>query len=248
MVTWGALSALMMFVTTVGMFYTLRLLLGIAEAGLLPGAILYLTYWYPAHRRGRVIAAFMAALPLAGALGGPLSGWIMRQMAGVNGWTGWQWRFLLEGMPTILVGLFVRWYLDDRIQDARWLTEREKTLLSGNMVADNKTASHNSFGSALKDLQVWIFCAIYFGILLGVAATSFWLPAIISSTGVTDSFHIGLIGMIPYGTAIAGMVVFGKSADRFCERRWHMVLPMVVGGAGFAVVAIGGSPILVIGA
>lgn len=246
MVTWGVLSSAMMFITTPFTFYTLRLLLGIAEAGLLPGAILYLTYWYPAHRRGQIVAAFMAALPIAGALGGPLSGWIMRQMVGVNGWAGWQWLFLLEGLPTILVGLFVFWYLDDRVQHAKWLTESEKALLGENITADSKSAAHSSFASAIRDPQVWIFCTIYFAILLGVAAMSFWLPAIIGSTGVKDSFHIGLIGMVPYCTAIFGMLIFGKSADRFRERRWHMVLPLILGAAGLATIAVGGSPVFVI--
>jgi sugar phosphate permease len=241
MVTWGALCALMMFVSTPTMFYGFRLLLGVAEAGLLPGAILYLTYWYPARRRGQIIASFMAAVPFAGAVGGPLSGFIMRQMAGVHGWTGWQWLFLLEGLPTVVVGIFVFFYLDDHIRDAKWLSENDKKLLADNVAEDGKSASHSSMWSAVRDIQLWTFCAIYFGILLGLAALSFWLPAIISSTGVKDSFHIGLLSIIPYGSAIVGMVLFGRSADARRERRWHMVLPLAVGAAGFAMIGIGGS-------
>ncbi|TCG05532.1 MFS transporter [Paraburkholderia steynii] len=241
MITWGTLCALMMFVSTPTMFYGFRLLLGVAEAGLLPGAILYLTYWYPARRRGQIIASFMAAVPFAGAMGGPLSGYIMRQMSGVNGWTGWQWLFLLEGLPTVVIGLFVFFYLDDHVRDAKWLSASEKTILAENVTEDGKTASHTSMWSAVRDMQLWTFCAIYFGILLGLAALSFWLPAIISSIGVKDNFHIGLLSMIPYGTSIVGMVLFGRRADARQERRWHMVSPLVIGAAGFSIIALGGN-------
>jgi MFS family permease len=247
MITWGSLCVLMMFVNTPTMFYAFRLFLGVAEAGLLPGAILYLTYWYPSHRRGQIISSFMAAVPFAGAMGGPLSGYIMRQMSGVNGWTGWQWLFLLEGLPTVAVGLFALFYLDDNIGDAKWLSAPDKKVLSDNIAEDGRSATHSSMWSAVRDLQLWTFCAIYFGILLGLAALSFWLPAIISSTGVKDSFHIGLLSMIPYGAAILGMVFFGRHADARRERRWHMVIPLVVGAAGFAIIAVGGSPLYVIG-
>jgi sugar phosphate permease len=247
MITWGLLCALMMFVNTPTMFYMFRLLLGVAEAGLLPGAILYLTYWYPSRRRGQVIASFMAAVPFAGAMGGPLSGYIMRQMNGINGWTGWQWLFLLEGLPTVAVGLFALFYLDDNIGDAKWLSAPDKKVLSDNISEDRRSATHSSMWSAVKDLQLWTFCAIYFGILLGLAALSFWLPTIISSTGVKDSFHIGILSMIPYGAAILGMVLFGRHADARRERRWHMVIPLLVGAAGFAIIAVGGSPLYVIG-
>ncbi|RQV69637.1 MFS transporter [Burkholderia cenocepacia] len=247
MITWGSLCALMMFVSSPTMFYAFRLLLGVAEAGLLPGAILYLTYWYPARRRGQIIASFMAAVPFAGAVGGPLSGYILRQMSGVNGWAGWQWLFLLEGLPTVVVGLFVLFYLDDHIRDAKWLGENEKKILADNITEDGKSASHSSMLSAVRDPQLWTFCAIYFGILLGLAALSFWLPAIISSTGVKDSFHIGLLSMIPYGAAIVGMVLFGRHADARRERRWHMVVPLTVGAVGFSLIATGGSPVVVMG-
>ncbi|MEI5996316.1 MFS transporter [Paraburkholderia bengalensis] len=246
MVTWGTLSVLMMFVKTPAMFYVLRLLLGIAEAGLLPGVILYLTYWYPAHRRGQVVAAFTAGLPLSGVLGGPISGWIMRQMAGVHGWAGWQWLFLLEGLPTVLIGVFVFWYLDDRIERAKWLSDSEKLLLSANIAEDTKDVSHTSLLGVFKDPQIWIFCVIYFNILLGVTAIAFWLPAIIQSTGVKDTFHIGLLGLIPYGTAIVAMVSFGRSADRNRERRWHMVIPMIISALGFSLIGYGGSQVIVI--
>jgi MFS family permease len=247
MITWGLLCALMMFANTPTMFYMFRLLLGVAEAGLLPGAILYLTYWYPSRRRGQVIASFMAAVPFAGAMGGPLSGYIMRQMNGINGWTGWQWLFLLEGLPTVAVGLFALFYLDDNIGDAKWLSAPDKKVLSDNISEDRRSATHSSMWSAVKDIQLWTFCAIYFGILLGLAALSFWLPTIISSTGVKDSFHIGILSMIPYGAAILGMVLFGRHADARRERRWHMVIPLLVGAAGFAIIAVGGSPLYVIG-
>lgn len=245
MISWGVMCVLMMLVKTPTMFYTFRFLLGTAEAGLLPGVILYLTYWYPARRRGQITAAFMTGVPLAGLIGGPLSGWIMRDMAGLNGLAGWQWVFLLEGSPTILVGLFVRWYLRDGPKAADWLNAEEKTILVSNIAEENRNSSHSSLLGALKDSRIWIFCAIDFGILLGLAAMSFWLPTIISSTGVKDSFHIGLLSMIPYGIAVVSMVLVGRHADSMRERRWHMVVPLIIAAGGFVTLAIGGSPVVV---
>ncbi len=137
MITWGIISALTMFITTPTMFYVMRFLLGVAEAGFFPGIILYLTYWYPAHRRGRMTTLFMTAIALSGLIGGPVSGWIMKNFDGTNGWHGWQWLFLLEGIPSIVVGILVLIMLDDRIAKAKWLTAEERDLLERNIVADN---------------------------------------------------------------------------------------------------------------
>src|SRR6516225_6427446 len=137
MISWGILSAAMMFVSSPTMFYVMRFLLGVAEAGFLPGIILYLTYWYRAQRRGRVTALFMTAIALAGVIGGPISGWILREMAGVSGLAGWQWMFLLEGIPLILVGFIVLFYLDDRIAKAHWLTPGDKSILERNIASED---------------------------------------------------------------------------------------------------------------
>ncbi|SOY86332.1 MFS transporter [Cupriavidus taiwanensis] len=232
MITWGAISAAMMFVTTPTMFYVLRFLLGIAEAGFFPGIILYLTYWYPANRRGRTTTFFMTAIALSGVIGGPLSGWIMQSFDGHNGWSGWQWMFLLEGIPSILVGLWVLAYLDDRIAHAKWLTAEEKALLERNIASDNAHKEDAPIRTVLASPRVWLMSAIYFCFVMGLYGVSFWLPTIIKQTGVKGALDIGLLTAIPYGCAVVGMVLMAYSADRSGERRWHIALPALAGALG----------------
>ncbi|BDB23365.1 MFS transporter [Cupriavidus sp. P-10] len=232
MITWGAISAAMMFVTTPTMFYVLRFLLGIAEAGFFPGIILYLTYWYPANRRGRTTTFFMTAIALSGVIGGPLSGWIMQNFDGHNGWAGWQWMFLLEGVPSILVGLWVLAYLDDRIAHARWLTAEEKALLERNIAAEDAHKEDPPIRTVLFSPRVWLMSAIYFCFVMGLYGVSFWLPTIIKQTGVKSALDIGLLTAIPYGCAVIGMVLVAYSADRSGERRWHIAIPALLGSFG----------------
>ncbi|UDM49736.1 MFS transporter [Cupriavidus sp. MP-37] len=232
MITWGAISAAMMFVTTPTMFYVLRFLLGIAEAGFFPGIILYLTYWYPANRRGRTTTFFMTAIALSGVIGGPLSGWIMQSFDGHNGWAGWQWMFLLEGIPSILVGLWVLAYLDDRIAHARWLSAEEKALLERNIASENAHKEDPPVRTVLSSPRVWLMSAIYFCFVMGLYGVSFWLPTIIKQTGVKGALDIGLLTAIPYGCAVVGMVLVAYSADRSGERRWHIALPALAGALG----------------
>ncbi|WP_434033071.1 MFS transporter [Cupriavidus sp. a3] len=232
MITWGAISAAMMFVTTPTMFYVLRFLLGIAEAGFFPGIILYLTYWYPANRRGRTTAYFMTAIALSGVIGGPLSGWIMQSFDGHNGWAGWQWMFLLEGVPSILVGLWVLAYLDDRIARAKWLTAEEKSLLESNIANEDAQKEDPPIRTVLFSPRVWLMSAIYFCFVMGLYGVSFWLPTIIKQTGVKSALDIGLLTAIPYGCAVVGMVLVAYSADRSGERRWHIAVPALLGALG----------------
>ncbi|WP_427312738.1 MFS transporter [Cupriavidus sp. H39] len=232
MITWGAISAAMMFVTTPTMFYVLRFLLGIAEAGFFPGIILYLTYWYPANRRGRTTTFFMTAIALSGVIGGPLSGWIMQSFDGHNGWAGWQWMFLLEGIPSILVGLWVLAYLDDRIAHAKWLSAEEKALLERNIASENAHKEDPPIRTVLSSPRVWLMSAIYFCFVMGLYGVSFWLPTIIKQTGVKGALDIGLLTAIPYGCAVIGMVLVAYSADRSGERRWHIALPALAGSVG----------------
>ena len=232
MITWGVISAAMMFVTTPTMFYVLRFLLGIAEAGFFPGIILYLTYWYPANRRGRTTTFFMTAIALSGVIGGPLSGWAMQAFDGHNGWAGWQWMFLLEGIPSILVGLVVLAYLDDRIAHARWLSDDEKALLQRNIASEDAHKEDPPIGTVLSSPRVWLMSAIYFCFVMGLYGVSFWLPTIIKQTGVKGALDIGLLTAIPYGCAVVGMVVVAFSADRSGERRWHIAIPAVLGALG----------------
>ncbi|MBN3725487.1 MFS transporter [Burkholderia sp. Ac-20379] len=232
MITWGLISAAMMFVTTPAMFYVMRFLLGIAEAGFFPGVILYLTYWYPANRRGRMTTFFMTAIALSGVIGGPVSGYILKSFHGVNGWAGWQWLFLIEGIPSIIVGVLVLIWLEDRIAGASWLTDEEKALLARNVQAEEALKDDAPVGRVLASPRVWLMALIYFSFVMGLYGVGFWLPTIIKSTGVTDSFAIGLLSAIPYAAAVVGMILIARSADRRRERRWHVAIPAALGAIG----------------
>ena len=232
MITWGVISALMMLVTTPTMFYVMRFLLGAAEAGFFPGIILYLTYWYPAERRGRVTATFMTAVALSGVIGGPLSGYIMKNMSGMHGLAGWQWMFLLEGIPSVLIGIAVLFLLDDRISHAKWLTDAEKVLLQRNIKAEEGKKEDLPIFQALTSGRVWLMGLIYFSFVMGLYGISFWLPTIIKATGVKDVLDISLLTAIPYGFAVVAMVLVGRSADRHQERRWHVAIPGLLGALG----------------
>lgn len=238
MISWGVISAAMMFVTTPAMFYVMRFLLGLAEAGFFPGIILYLTYWYPAQRRGRTTTFFMTAIALSGVIGGPISGWAMKAFAGVYGLAGWQWMFLIEGIPSIIVGIFVLAYLDDRINHAKWLTDEEKALLARNIAAEDADKEDPPIGTVLASPRVWLMSLIYFTFVMGLYGVSFWLPTLIKQTGVADPFSVGLLTAIPYGAAVVAMVLVARSADRLRERRWHIAIPAVVGAVGLVLSAV----------
>jgi len=240
MVTWGLISAGMMFVESATSFYILRFFLGMAEAGFFPGIILYLTYWYPAARRARMIALFMSAIALSGVIGGPLSGWIMQSFAGTYGLKGWQWLFLLEGLPSVAIGIATFFYLDDRIAHAKWLTPEEKELLERNIVIENATKQDLSIREVFSDKRVWLMSLIYFSFVMGLYGVSFWLPSIIKATGVKDAFQIGMLTAIPYGSAVLAMIVVSRSADRLRERRWHIAIPAVLGAIGLVLSAVWG--------
>ena len=232
MVTWGLVSILTMFVTTPTMFYVMRFLLGLCEAGFFPGIILYLTYWYPAHRRGRMTTWFMTAIALSGVIGGPVSGWILKAFDGANGWQGWQWLFLLEGLPSVIVGVLVFFVLDDRIGNAKWLTEEERALLERNIAAEDATKEDPPLMTVLTSARVLVMSLTYFSFVMGLYGVSFWLPTIIKATGVKDALTIGLLSAIPFAAAVIGMVLVAKSADHARERRWHIAVPAAIGALG----------------
>jgi D-galactonate transporter len=232
MISWGIISALTMFISTPAMFYVMRFLLGAAEAGFFPGIILYLTYWFPAKRRGRMTTLFMTAIALSGLIGGPISGWIMKNFDGVHGWHGWQWLLLLEGIPSIVVGLFVLAMLDDRIAKAKWLSQDERELLARNIAADNVEKEDPPIRKILSSPRVWLMSLIYFSFVMGLYGVSFWLPTIIKSMGVSDALQVGLLSAIPYGAAVIGMLITARSADRSGERRWHIAIPAFIGAIG----------------
>ncbi|MGN6232512.1 MAG: MFS transporter [Trinickia sp.] len=242
MLTWAAISACFIFVKTPTAFYALRFLLGIAEAGFAPGVILYLTYWYPSERRAKALSIFFMAIPLAGIFGGPLSGWIMHSLQGTLSLTGWKWLFLLEAVPSLVLGVVILLYLDDGIAGAKWLTDAEKRLLARNVQGDDthKTA-HGSIKAFIGDRRLWLLAAIYFCVVLGQYGLTFWLPTIIRKAGVSDPLWVGLFTAIPYLCAIVALPLIGMSADRLRERRFHLAIPMLVAVAGFATLPMLGS-------
>jgi MFS family permease len=242
MVTWGLVSALFMFTTTPALFYTLRFALGVAEAGFFPGIILYLTYWYPSDRRVRMIALFMLAVPIAGMVGSPLSGWVMDTFAGVFGWAGWQWLFLVEALPAIAMGIAVIAYLDNGVSSATWLSGEEKAILIRNLDADRAAVPvHVSMAPLFRDRRLWLLCAIYFCYVMGHYGLTFWLPVLIQTAGVEGATEIGVITAMPYIASIIVMIFVGRSADVHRERRWHTALPMIAGAIGMTLSAAVGS-------
>lgn len=238
MITWGIISGLMMFVKTAFWFYVLRFSLGVAEAGFFPGIILYLTYWYPAQRRARVVASFMTAIAITGVVGGPLSGWIMKSFAGTYGLAGWQWLFIIEAIPSIVIGVIVLFYLDDGIRASRWLNDDEKTLLEQNIALDRRDKQHMSVWKTLSNAWVLLFALIYFCISMGLYGISFWLPQIIKNTGVTDPLNVGLLTAIPYGCAAIAMNLMSRSSDLRGERRWHFSIAAAAGAVGLIISAL----------
>ncbi|WP_216070920.1 MFS transporter [Acinetobacter oleivorans] len=230
MITWGILSGCFAFVQTEWQFYTLRFLLGVAEAGLAPGLLLYLTYWFPSYRRARMTVLWFIAIPISGMIGGPLSGLIMDRMSGVHGWFGWQWMFLIEAIPTVVVGLLVLAVLKDSVQDANWLTQDEKNLVKQELAQDNQhKEGHGSVKEFVADKRLWLLAGIYFCVVMGQYAITFWLPTLIRNSGISDNWHIGLLTSLPYMCAIMVMLLAGRSGDHFQERRWHLIIPMCAG-------------------
>jgi MFS family permease len=232
LVLWGLTSASMMFVRNAGMFYGLRFLLGVFEAGFAPGMIFYLTYWYGPARMARAIAIVMIAGPLSGVVGGPLSSWAMTAFAGTAGLAGWQWMFLIEGLPCVVLGVVAWFALVDRPEEARWLSADEKRTLAESL--GNVPARHHSFRQVARDPRVYLMAAAYFCIICGIYVVNFWLPTILKADGVTDTRQIGLYSTLPYLAAVAGMVLAGRSSDRARERRWHSALPALAAGIALA--------------
>ncbi len=241
MITWGLLSGAMAFVHTPLSFYIVRFLLGVAEAGFIPGVLLYLTYWYPARRRGRITAIFLTAIPMASIFGGPLSGWILNKVSGAYGLSGWQWLFLIETIPSVILGIVTLFYLDNRVATAKWLDEDEKRIVARNVASEEEEKEDLSqLSAAFKTPRVWLLGLIYFGIVSGIYLNSFWVPTIIKQTGVSDPFTIGLLTAIPYIAAVVAMIAVNASADRTRERRWHTLVPCLATAAGFALTAWAG--------
>ena len=234
-----------MFVTSPTMFYTIRFLLGVAEAGFFPGIVLYLTYWFPAQRRSRMNALFMIGIPIAGVIGGPLSGYILNALNGVHGWAGWQWLFMLEAIPSLILGVVTLFYLPDSIGASKWLTEAEKKMLEENIAKDGSGKADHSLAKVFGNSKVWLMAAIYFCCMMGLYGVSFYLPTLVKAAGVKDPLDVGLLTAIPYGCAVVAMLLNARSADRMRERRWHFAIASALGGLGLLLSTIYGSNVVI---
>jgi D-galactonate transporter len=246
LVTWGIISGCTALVHTPFEFYAMRFLLGVAESGFFPGMILYLTYWFPSHRRARVVAILLTGSAISGIVGGPISGFILRYFAGVLGVAGWQWLFVLEAIPAVVLGVVVLCSFDDRVADAKWLTAEDKAVVVAEISEEASTKTHHTTLSVFTSARIWLMGTIYFGIEMGSYAIGFWLPTMIRQTGVKDSFDIGLRTMVPYSVALVSMIWVGRHSDKTRERRWHVAVPCIVAAVGFALCTLGnGNPLLV---
>ncbi|WP_306287125.1 MFS transporter [Pseudomonas sp. MD195_PC81_125] len=239
MITWGTLSTCLLFVTTPTQFYTLRLFTGAAEAGFFPGVVLYLSQWFPTFRRGRIMALFMSAIPVSGLLGSPFSGWILNHFAaGQGGLAGWQWMFLLQGIPTVILGALAYFLLSDSFANAKWLSPHERAVLEADQPKTwrtNRKPPPTRCSRYSRIRRSGRFGLIYFCIQSGVYAINFWLPSIIKNLGFSDNLVIGWLSAIPYLLAAVFMLLVGRSADLRKERRWHLVVPMLMGALGLLI-------------
>jgi sugar phosphate permease len=239
-ILWGLTSTATMLVTTPAWFYVLRFLLGAFEAGLVPGAVLYMTYWFPSRRRARMVGLFTAAIPIAGVLGGPVSGLIMGTMGGRLGLANWQWLFLIEGTPSIIVGLLTFVVLADRPSQARWLTETQRRLVLADLEADNREAGPRQHGlkGALKNPLVWLLTVIQFCLTSAIPTVGFWGPTIIEGLGVDSNVTIGWLFAVPNLIAVISLIVVSRHSDRTLERRFHAALPCLVCAIGLASIGV----------
>ncbi len=245
-IVWGPLSAMFNCTDAELTFYVLRFLLGACEAGFFPGIILYLTYWFPGSRRTKVIALFMTAIAISNVIGAPVSGAIMQYMQGMGGLRGWEWLFLLEGMPSVVVGALVFVFLPNGPKSATWLNEKEQNFIVQQVSLDDAAKTQlgkgHSLMDAFSDFRVWALALVYFSGVVCLYAINFWMPTIIQELGIDkkDIFKVGLLSMIPWGIAAAFMVVWGSHSDRTGERRWHVAGALLIGMSGLVGLALVG--------
>lgn len=233
MLTWGVISACMVFVKTPTMFYLMRFLLGAAEAGFAPAIMYLLTLWFPARYRGRAMSIYVMGAPLSFVLGGPISGFILHAFGSGSHFLAWQWLFLIEALPAIVLAFVVFVWLDDDVSKANWLTEAERDLVQTDLRAENATKiDHRSVRAFLGSGKLWVFCAIFFCLIMGLYALGFWMPSLIKRSGVTDPLTIGLYTVVPNLCAAAALYVSNRGADRSARRRMYFAASMVVGAIG----------------
>ena len=240
MISWGIIASCMMFVEGTHSFYAMRLLLGISEAGFFPGIILYLTYWFPSQERARAVAKFMTATAIAGVVGAELSR-VLLQLEGKFGLHGWQWLFLIEGLPTILLGVSVLFVLKNHPDDAEWLSDQEKKFLDGELERDRKeggASEKENLGDAFRTPLVWVLAGVFLLNQLGIYTISLWMPLILQGIlhlgGAAGAARVDRFGALPYLAAAIMTVAIGWSSDRTGERRWHVAGCLLLGCAGFA--------------
>ncbi len=250
MIVWGIVSAAMMFIKSVTVFYVMRFALGAAEAGFFPGVILYLTYWYPAQERARTVALFATAAVIAGIVGSPLSGLIL-QLNGAGGLAGWQWLFLLEGIPAVLMGIVVLLVLPDRPHKASWLSAEEKAwvqLRLDEAAGRSKVQVHHRLADALTSGRVWLLALLYFLLNVGGYGYEMWLPSIIRGFAERSYAVIGLINAVPYLVAAVAMLLASRHSDKTGERRWHVAIGAMGSALGFGLAGTLKDPLLAIAA
>ncbi|HMN70765.1 MAG TPA: MFS transporter [Rhodoblastus sp.] len=249
MITWGIVSAAMAFVQGATSFYILRFLLGAAEAGFFPGVILYLSYWFPARQRATATSLFMAAAPLSTVLGSPLSSALLG-MDGVLGFKGWQWLFLLEAIPAVLLGFVVLAYMTDRPEQAKWLADDERAWLSETMNAERAakatTASH-SIWKGLADARVLALSLVYFGTSAGLYTLGVWAPQLIKSFGMSN-MAVGFLNAVPPTVAVVAMYLWSWHSDKTNERTWHVVIACLAAAVGLAIAGMSSTVVSVVAA
>ncbi len=244
MATWAVLSAAMMFVTTPTSFYVLRFLLGVAEAGFFPGIVFYLTLWFPSWRSARTLGLFILVTPLSVIIGSPLSGLILKLFENVGGLHNWQWLFLIEAVPSLVLAFVVLRYLDNNVAEAKWLTAEEKNLVQADLAKDQANRDRAANGKAAHSLKemlanryVWLLALIFFSFNVGYYGISFWLPSIIKTSGISDDLQIGLLAALPYVFGALFMIWNSRHSDLKQERRWHIAIPAVIGCIGLTLSA-----------
>ena len=246
MITWGLISAGMMFVKGETSFYVMRFLLGAAEAGFLPGIVYYLSQWFPRLHRARAVSWFMIGIPLSVVFGGPLSGWVMDRYDEYLGLHGWQWMYLAEGLPAVLLGFVVLVFLTEKPADAHWLSAEQREWLSARIFAEHGEAEARArltFKAALEHPTVWLLALIMFCCQTGSYGLTLWVPTIVKGLAGYSDFQVGLFSAIPYLAAAAGMILVGRSSDRSGERFLHVAIPSVIGAAGFIATGMIAAPV-----
>jgi ACS family tartrate transporter-like MFS transporter len=250
MISWGVVAMAMIAVRGAASFFAIRFILGLAEAGFFPGMILYLTFWFPAREQARAVALFLTATALAGLIAGPVSGALL-ELHGLAGLSGWQWLFILEGLPAVILGVLVLLYLPDGPDKAAWLEVEERAALSMRLERERGRSTQRrqrSFREAISNSTVWILSLVYFGIVFGLYGVTFWLPQIIQTFGNRSDFGIGMLSAVPFFGAAIAMVFVGRASDLNGERRWHLAVCAAIGAVGLTLASMTRAPLLSLGA